>query len=309
MRGISMRLATLVLLAILLLSFAGDALAQTSGMFGPRVVGSTIRPGVSQFDDGLQRAPSGAFLGTGRPAGQNMFVTPWRQPSEAPVYLPFAYGMLPNGQLAAIPPNLIVPATGAVGPALTPPDSAVAPDMIGQPGAPSMMGQPEALPSEGPAGYAPPGEPASMPSPAAAPTSSGGLGPNNVPSPVAPSNPGATVIPRGGVRVAVDYSALLGLSRESEGQLPGSLYPAGARFDDGYLPGLSERLTQTARDHGMQVSAPIRVSMLNGTAIVYGTVGTSHDRLLIANMVLLEPGINQLSNRLSVAPGEVPAAK
>ncbi len=296
-----MRFATWMFLPILFLSLSCEALAQTNGLFGPRVLGSPIRPGASQFDDSLQRGPSGAFLGTGRPAGQNMFTTPWRQPSEAPVYLPFAYGMLPNGQLAAIPPNLILP-NGTVVPAATPPESAAAAETIGQPETPPAP--------EGAAGYAPPGQPASLPLPTAAPPSSGGVTPNNSqPPPVAPSPPGVTVTASGATRVAVDYTAMLGWSPEAAAPIPGAVFPVGARLDSVYLPVLSERLTQIARDHGMQVSGPIRVSLVNGTAILHGAVGTAHDRALIANMVLLEPGINQISNRLTVAPGEVSPAK
>ena len=58
--------------------YSRDALAQSGGMFGPRVLGNTVRPGVSQFDGGLQLAPSGAFVGAGRPNGANMFARPWR---------------------------------------------------------------------------------------------------------------------------------------------------------------------------------------------------------------------------------------
>jgi len=269
-----MRFATLMFLSILFLSLSCDALAQTSGLFGPRVLGSPIRPGASQFDDSLQRGPSGTFLGTGRPAGQNMFTTPWLTPSESPVYLPFAYGMLPNGQLAAIPPNMITP-NGAVLPVAPQPETAVAAEMTGPAEAP--------LPQEGPAGYPLPGPPALMPASPAAPTSSGVPASNNnnvPPPPTAPSSGAGTATGSGATRLAVDYTTLLGWSGESAA--PVSL--AGARAESVYLPGLSERLTQIARDHGMQVSGPIRVSLVNGTAIVHGAVGTAHDRALIANM-------------------------
>jgi hypothetical protein len=294
-----MRFAIFTCLSILLLSLAGDALGQTNGMFGPRNLGSPIKPGVSQFDDSLQRGPSGDFLSTGRPAGQNMFTTPWQQPSEAPVYLPFAYGMLPNGQLAAIPPNMITPG-GAVLPIAPPPETAAEAAATAQPEGP--------LPPEGPAGYGVPVPPAAMP---VAPPSGGGSAPNNVspPPPAAPSAGGKPASAGGATPVAVDYTSLLGWTAESAAPAPGGVSPAGTQLETAYLPDLSQRLTQTARDHGMQLYAPIRVSLASGTAIVRGMVGTAHDRLLIANMVLLEPGIDQVNNRMIVAPAGVPAAR
>jgi hypothetical protein len=296
-----MRFATLIFLPILVLSLAGDALGQTSGMFGPRTLGSPIRPGASQFDDGLQRGPSGTFLGTGRPAGQNMFTTPWQQPFEAPVYLPFAYGMLPNGQLAAIPPNMITPG-GAILPVAPPQETAAPFEATGQPEGP--------LPPEGSAGYGVPVPPAAMPASPAALPSSGTPGSNNVPPPPAAPSTGVTPVSTGGATpLAVDYTALLGWNEQSSASAPGVVIPAGTQLDSVYLPDLSDRLTQTARDHGMQVYAPIRVSAASGTAIVRGVVGTAHDRLLIANMVLLEPGIDRINNRLIVAPAGVPAAR
>ena len=55
-----MRFATWMFLPILFLSLSCEALAQTNGLFGPRVLGSPIRPGASQFDDSLQRGPERA---------------------------------------------------------------------------------------------------------------------------------------------------------------------------------------------------------------------------------------------------------
>ena len=107
-----MRAVALIFPSILLFSLSGEASAQSGGLFGPRDLGTPIRPGVSQFDDGLQLAPSGAFVGTGRPKGGNLFAKIWQPASAAPVYVPFPYATLPNGQVVVIPPGEIVP--GAV---------------------------------------------------------------------------------------------------------------------------------------------------------------------------------------------------
>ena len=88
---------------------------------------------------------------------------------------------------------------------------------------------------------------------------------------------------------------------------PASLVNPG--LSNGYLPLLSERLTRTARDHGMQVASPIRVWVVDGTAILRGVVGSPHDRSLIANMARLEPGIERISNQLDVASEGMAPAK
>ena len=59
----------------------------------------------------------------------------------------------------------------------------------------------------------------------------------------------------------------------------------------------------------MQVSSPIRVSVVNGTAILRGVVGSPHERTLIANMARLEPGIERISNQLTVASEGLAPAK
>ena len=79
-----MRAVALIFPSILLFSLSGEASAQSGGLFGPRDLGTPIRPGVSQFDDGLQLAPSGAFVGTGRPKGGNLFAKIWQPASAAP---------------------------------------------------------------------------------------------------------------------------------------------------------------------------------------------------------------------------------
>jgi hypothetical protein len=299
-----MRAVALIFWPILLCSLSGEAPAQSGGLFGPRDLGNPIRPGVSQFDDGLQLAPSGAFVGAGRPKGGNLFARPWQPASAAPVYVPFPYATLPNGQVVVIPPGEIVPgAVAAPAAALLQP--AVAAETIGQPEAPP--------PPQSPAGYVPMGQPAPVPSFAVPPGPAGGAPPNNLPpQPVAPSVLHATGVESGSNPPVVSYRAVSTISSVSLGEPgpfvdPASLVNPG--LSNGYLPLLSERLTRIARDHGMQVPSPIRVWVVDGTAILRGVVGSPHDRSLIANMARLEPGIERISNQLDVASEGMSPAK
>jgi hypothetical protein len=225
--------AALTVLLILLAAFSGDAMAQSGGMFGPRVqgAGGTLQPGrSSQFNNGLQTAPGGSFTGVGRPSGPGMFATPGWQ----------AY---PSLTIYSVP----APANGSLPTTVQPP----------APAQPPAAGQ-------GPAA----GAPAEGATPA-----------NGEPADAAPSPPA--------LQLATASAAT-------------------AAEADGYLPGLSARLTHLARDRGIVAPSGIRVSLVNGTAILRGEVGTPHDRALIVSLAGLQPGIGRISNELTVAPQGLP---
>jgi len=54
------------------------------GMFGDRTLGRPLQPAASRFGSGIQRGPSGNFLGLGRADGSSTFLTPWRRSEPAP---------------------------------------------------------------------------------------------------------------------------------------------------------------------------------------------------------------------------------
>jgi hypothetical protein len=248
--------ATSTVVLILLSAFSGEALAQSGGMFGPRVTGGSLQPGrSSQFNNGLQTAPSGTFVGAGRASGPNMFATPWRQANPWPtLYSAPVYTILPNGQTAIVVPGEMSP-PGAPTPAtVTLPTTAQA----------EAAAQPQAV-GQGPAAAAP---------------AEGAMPASGESTYVAP-------LPRAAQLVSAP------------------MVTAGEGY--GYLPGVSARLTHIARDHGIAAPSGIRVSLVNGTAILRGEVGTPHDRSLIANLAGLEPGIWQISNQLTVASQAPPA--
>jgi hypothetical protein len=76
------------------------------GLFGDRRLGQPVQPGPSRFGGGIQRGPSGDFLGQGRTDGSNMFITPWRRVEPGP--LPFNWGVSPPVISVTVPPPVIV---------------------------------------------------------------------------------------------------------------------------------------------------------------------------------------------------------
>jgi hypothetical protein len=66
-------------------------------------------------------------------------------------------------------------------------------------------------------------------------------------------------------------------------------------------PELSDRLTMIARSKGMLVGKGINVYMSNDVALVQGTVRTPADSAALASVLGLEPDVEHIDNRLSVA--------
>jgi hypothetical protein len=117
-------------------------------MFGDRRLGQPLRPGPSRFDSGIQRGPSGNFLGQGRPDGANMFATPWRRVEPGP--LPVDGGFPPQPVTAAAPlPVIVAPPqpreASPTPPPEEPPAATPAPDIwFRSPRGPAAASPPEA---------------------------------------------------------------------------------------------------------------------------------------------------------------------
>jgi hypothetical protein len=65
-------------------------------------------------------------------------------------------------------------------------------------------------------------------------------------------------------------------------------------------PELSDRLTRIARTRGMLAAQAIDVCLSGNVALVQGAVRTQADRVLLGNVVGLEPDVSQIDNRLIV---------
>ena len=69
--------------------------------------------------------------------------------------------------------------------------------------------------------------------------------------------------------------------------------------------GLGDRLTGLLQGSTrIQRASPLEVQMRDRTAILRGSVSTSYDRDLAARLVLLQPGVTSVENRLIVSSGE-----
>ena len=69
-------------------------------------------------------------------------------------------------------------------------------------------------------------------------------------------------------------------------------------------PELSDRLTRIARTRGMLAAQTIDVYLSGNVALVQGVVRSQADRVLLGNVMGLEPDVSQIDNRLVVAsPG------
>jgi hypothetical protein len=66
-------------------------------------------------------------------------------------------------------------------------------------------------------------------------------------------------------------------------------------------PELSDRLTRIARSRGMLVGPVIDVLVSGNVAMVQGKVRTQANRLLLGNIVGLEPDVSRIDNRLTVS--------
>jgi hypothetical protein len=294
--------AGLTVIAICLLAFPADVLAQSRGMFGPRTLGTSLQPPRSGQYGGVQLSPGGSFQGAGPYRGNGMFTTPWQRYSE-PYTTSIASAASPSGftilQSNRLPPGasaeapltpggyqtFVLPAPSTVSfpqQAPTFPEATMLPEMAPQQ-------QPEAVaPTQLEAGNQPAGQPAGNNQPAAGqPATTGAAAqPAQPPAPAAmPTGGAASYLPA--QRPAFRYASAL---------------VTGASDAGGYLPQISERLMQIARDRGMQIPEGIQVYLIDGTAVLRGVVQSPHDQVLLGNMAALEPGIWRVSNQLTVAP-------
>jgi hypothetical protein len=73
--------------------------------------------------------------------------------------------------------------------------------------------------------------------------------------------------------------------------------------------GLSDLLTRIARSKGIIASQAINVYLSNNVALIQGTVHTPQDRVLLANVLNLEPEVSQVDNRLAVEGAGTTAQK
>jgi len=278
-----------------LLAFAGGPSAaraqwqprryEARGLFGPRELGGPLKPKRSRFGSGLQRGPSGNLIG--RSNADRGLTFRARQPS---------------------PPQIrsAVPLEGYnFGPAQVPSfleqQYAAGQRAAGQqlPGAPVQPSrQQQAL--EQLQGQAPPSAQPQPPQPDRWFRGSPPAVPDRWfrgPPPAQPQAGRAAMPPSLGPAATTGPTGTLGPSGQ---YAPG---PAGSR---NAANSLGARIT---RYLGPRVRTPLSVAVRGDAATVTGVVATEADRQVVEQMVLLEPGIRKVDNRVSGAGQPAPPAR
>lgn len=171
-------------------------------------------------------------------------------------------------------------------------------------GSVSITGQPflpQPVVSIGLAGVAPMPQynlanPAEVPAPVTPPPAPETTAPEPLPETnggaegIAPAEPAATMAPAAGRTITTVTASL--------SRLGGALANAGpfARSAE-----LSDRLTRIARAKGMLAGAALNVYLGNHVALLQGEVRSPGDRTLLANVIGLEPEVQQIDNQLVAA--------
>ena len=277
-----MRTLLIALLATVALPVAGqkDAYAQlgpgktqSRGMFGNRALGETVRPRPRTFAGFSMRSYEGSFLGRGADVPSRMFKS-YRSPQErsplpAPARL-WAEGLRPPEVVEVVEATVAQPVE--LEPAgLQPRD--LGPDDLG----PDELG-PDDLGPERPDIWfrSPPG------------SSDTGAAADGVPAgPIGDLAPGVMTGPRFVRPLSTQYA--VGFTRKGTG-------PIASRAE------LSMRITRSLAD---RVRSPISISLEDGTATLRGKVARSHDRTLASLLILMEPGIWKVDNRLTIETPEL----
>jgi hypothetical protein len=277
-----MRTITTSLLAtvVLMLAVQGVSQAQSGptivqhGMFGPRVLGSSLQPKPTPFSDGLLVSPGGKFLGIRSNWGPALLATevilpPLTDLREIPREVELA---APLAQRAAEPQ-----------PVSPTPLAPVPVPMIPQP--PMVSGAPLPVPlAPPPAEFEP--VPANMQELPMRRMGSVGAGAD-----AAPAQPPA-------MRQPVGPQSL------SPFQTPGGAY---TKFEPGFSRvarpdnRVGRQLTsQLGSSRRIRALSPIRVDVVGETATLRGTVASSYDRMVAEQVVRMEAGIWKVDNQLQV---------
>lgn len=265
------------------------------GLFGERELGAPLKPRQSRFSSGLERGPSGNFVGrTNVDRGTVFRAKAPVQPQAAPLIPPEAYNLEPEmvpGYLAEQARRLAETQAQAQAQPEVPPPVQPLPPQPEQP----LPGMPAAEP-----GLAAP-QPG-LPGPSREQLQSspdrwfrGGAGatqPAQAAPPAQPGQPGA----------APPLTAPPPLERF---YMPRpTLGPAGAAGPTAVRGPAAASATslgaKITRQLGARARSPISTFYQGGTVTLQGRVATSEDRVVAEQMARFEPGVDAVVNQLSV---------
>ena len=310
-------MAIAVLLAVL--GLQTGALAQwregpRPGLFGERELGKPLKPRASRFGGGLERSPSGSFVGRTTADRGTTFQS--RSPSEpaAPLLPPEAYYLEPD-----MVPSYLEEQARRMEAAreqqlqqqqqlqqLQQQQQVQQQQPLPYQQQPSQPSFPPAMPvmPERPDRYLPPAWPTQPGFPQPQPGVPGPAGEEfqnspdrwfrGAPAPAQPdqqfptTNPGAS---------PQRYAPPLGLGPA------GSLGPSGAAGQSGLSRSSAAALgTRIAQTLGTSARSPISATVQGDTVTLQGTVATAADRQLAERLAAMEPGVRRIDNRINVEP-------
>lgn len=301
-----------VLIAVLALpaeSFAQWRQGTRQGLFGERELGKPLKPRVSRFGSGLERGPSGNFLGRST-ADRGTTFQPQRpgQPAEPSLVPPEAYNLEPD----MVPGYLEDQARRmeelrqqqlAELQRLHESQQPLAPQQpLASPLQPSQPSFPPPAPvmPERPNRYLPPAWSTQPGFPQPQP---------GVPGPSAEelqNSPDRWF--RGAPTAAEQQAPATGPAAGSQPYPPGlgagSLGPTGVAGRSGMSRSsaatLGPRIAQTL---GTRALSPIAATIQGDTVTLQGTVAAAADRQLAERIAAMEPGVRRIVNRIVIGPG------
>lgn len=291
-----MRVSLRIIVAALLVATISQssALAQwrqgtTRGLFGEREFGRPLKPRESRFSSGLERGPSGNFIGRTNTDRGTTFRSPVpAQPEAPPLIPPEAYNLEPD----MVPGYLAEQARR-----LAEMQSQAQP----QPAAP-MPGQPAPYPPEQPVLPSQPAQPSlapGIPGPSREELRTspdrwfrGGTGPSQPAQSAQPAQPGGAAMLTAPPALGRSYLATPTLGPVAapgpaplRGQAALSGVPLGARI---------------TRQLGPRATSPISAIYQGDTVTLQGRVATEGDRVVAEQMARFEPGVRSVVNQISV---------
>lgn len=307
-----MRIQAGMMIAVLIavLGLQGESQAQwregsRRGLFGERELGKPLKPRPSRFGSGLERGPSGNFLGRST-ADRGTTFQPRSQPEPAsPSYLPpEAYDLEPD-----MVPGYLEEQAQRMAAAYQRQQQQLQQlyerQRSQQPAQPTV---PSAVPAR-PDRYQPPVMPTQPGFPQPQP---GVPGPTQQELQNSPDRwfRGAPVPQQSRQQVPMTNRAGSPQRYAPTTSLgpAGTLGPSGIAGQAGLSRStaatLGTRITQTL---GARVRTPISATVQGDTVTLQGTVATAADRVLAERMAAMEPGVRRIDNRLAVET--VPASR
>lgn len=300
----------IITVLIAVLGLQGESQAQwregsRRGLFGERELGKPLQPRPSRFGSGLERGPSGNFLGRSTADRGTTFQSRSQPEPVPPIYLPpEAYDLEPD-----MVPGYLEEQARRMAAAYQQQQRQL--QQLYERQRPQQQAQPSVSPAvpTRPDRYQPPVMPTQPGFPQPQPGVPGPTRQELQTSPdrwfrgaPTPAQPGQQVPGTNPAASPQRYAPTSSLGPA------GALGPSGIAGQTGLnrssTTTLGTRITQTL---GARVRTPISATVQGDTVTLQGAVATAADRVLAERMAAMEPGVRRIDNRLTVET--VPATR